>query len=483
MKSRHLAYVLANEGAKSVSLGCHGCQIWQDSLVIQLRKKAPPVGPELRAVVDRIAEPAILLGGDYKVVAANEAYRKAYGESRVVGRRCFEVSHGYASPCDENGESCPLRATLESGRRQRVFHVHHGPLGPHHVDVELEPVLDVDGRAVYFLERLREVHEASARPEGEFVGRSPAFVHALGLLRRAAPADVPVLLLGESGTGKELAARAVHRMSRRASGPFVPVECSGLPESLFESELFGHEQGAFTGASKSKRGLVDAAAGGTLFLDEIGDVPASLQVKLLRLLESGMFRRVGGTEPHRADFRLVCATHRDLAAMVAAGSFRQDLFFRINAFPVTLPALRDRRDDVPLLADALLAQRHSSKRLHSDALARLMAHDFPGNVRELRNLLDRMVLLADGDTLLVEHLPPELGASRAPSATTTTAPSMEPFTVRDIAPLDAVEHAYLRWAQTRFADRASLARALGISERTLYRKLEPIRPTSSESED
>ncbi len=439
-------------------------------MLLQIRKKPPPVSDGLRAMLDQVTEPAILIARDHEIVAANRAYRDKYGE---VGRSCYTASRDFDSPCDENGEPCPLRATLESGRRQRVFHIQHGATGPRYVDVEVEPILDDRGQVTYFLERIHEIHETRGH-EGELVGRSTAFLRALGLLQRAAPSDVAVLLLGESGTGKELAARSLHLMSARRQRPFMPVECSGLPETLFESELFGYEQGAFTGANKAKRGLVDAAAGGTLFLDEIGDVPLPAQVKLLRLLESGTFRKVGGTEPHRADFRLVCATHRDLAAMVRDGSFRQDLYYRINAFPVVLPPLRERRGDIPVLCRRFLAGKHPGKRLTREALARLEAHDFPGNVRELKNVVDRMALLADGVDLGVEHLPPELSA-RGGERPATLPPSAGAFSVVDVLPLAQLETAYLRWAEGRAADRVSLARALGVSERTLYRKLDDAR--------
>jgi transcriptional regulator with PAS, ATPase and Fis domain len=263
-------------------------------------------------------------------------------------------------------------------------------------------------------------------------------------------------------------------MSERRERPFMPVECSGLPEQLFESELFGYEQGAFTGANKTKSGLIDATAGGTLFLDEIGDVPLAFQVKLLRLLESGTFRRGGGTEPRRADFRLVCATHRDLGAMVRTGAFRQDLYYRINAYPVVLPPLRERRGDIPILCEAFLAQRHPGKHIEAAALERLVHHDWPGNVRELRNVVERMALLSTDDELHVEHLGADVDGASQP-ATTHGVSSSDAFTVAEIASLEHVEAAYLRWAAARTRDRASLAQALGLSERTLYRKLDEAR--------
>jgi DNA-binding NtrC family response regulator len=285
----------------------------------------------------------------------------------------------------------------------------------------------------------------------------------LDLINRVAPAMTPVLLLGESGTGKELAAQAVHALSPRRDQPFVPVDCSGMTESLFESELFGYEKGAFTGAGQRKTGLVEAAAGGTLFLDELGDIPTHLQVKLLRLLETGAYRRVGGVEILRADFRLVAATHRDLAAMVATGEFRRDLYYRLSAFPIHLPALRERREDLPPLVEHLLRRLAPERplRLDADSLARLARHDFPGNIRELRNILERAMLMADGDVL-------SLGVADAESSAPAAASAPE----EGLLSLEEVERRYVREALDRVGgDRKKLARRLGISERTLYRKL------------
>jgi len=243
-----------------------------------------------------------------------------------------------------------------------------------------------------------------------------------------------------------------------------------MTETLFGSELFGYEKGAFTGAAARKIGLVEAAGGGTLFFDEVGDMPLTLQVKLLRLLESGTFRRVGGVEPLRANFRLVLATHRDIKAMVEEGSFRRDLYYRVSAFPIVVPALRERRQDLPLLVESLL-KRVSKRplRMHPDAMARIASHDFPGNVRELRNMLERASLLADGDVVLPEHLPEEAGEPVG-----TAAAEEEP-----VVSLAEAEQRYLRWALSRHgADRRALAARLGLSERTLYRKLKEAKLAS-----
>jgi transcriptional regulator with PAS, ATPase and Fis domain len=423
---------------------------------------------ELIGFLETQPDPQIVMGADYRILAANAAYRRMYaGERNVVGQFCYAVSHGYSRPCDECGESCPLAASRASGEPHRVLHLHHTPRGEEHVDVELTPIVGALGTVEYFVERMLTVREASSFPaESGMVGKSAAFNRMLELVRRVAPSDTTALLLGESGSGKELVAQAIHQQNRREHGPFVVVECSGLTETLFESELFGYEKGAFTGASQRKIGLVESASGGTLFLDEVGDIPLGLQVKLLRLLETGTFRRVGGVETLRADFRLIAATHRDLKAMVEHGSFRRDLYYRLSVFPIHLPALRERRGDIGLLADTLLARLAPGRAytLSEPARARLQAYDYPGNIRELRNIIERAMLMADGDIVLEEHLPPELTGNKAPGM-----PGVD-----DILPLETAELHYLQWALAHHGgDRKSLAAQLGISERTLYRKLAP----------
>ncbi len=422
------------------------------------------------AMLESSEKPAIVLSKDYRILAVNEAYRKHYRASPKLGHdRCFAVSHGYESPCDENGEQCPLRNCLSSKRNERVVHIHHGPGGAEHVDVELRPLLDESGGIEGFVELIAPIPHASARAGGSFVGRSKAFTAMLELIQRGARSEVPILLLGESGTGKELAAQAIHDASPRNEGAFVPVECSGLGEALFESELFGHARGSFTGAHTRKPGLVEAATGGTLFLDEIGDVPLSLQVKLLRVLESGIFRPVGDIEARSADFRLVCATHRDLDSMVREGSFRRDLYFRINTFPIAMPPLRERREDIPLLCDTLLA--NGAKRLSAQAMSLLQEHDFPGNIRELRNIVERAVLLTDGNEIEAKHLPAYLGGDRSSVPSPGAASEAWPWG-EELVPLEEVERRYLRWVSAMHpGDRKALAERLGVSERTLYRKL------------
>ena len=422
---------------------------------------------ELLSYLDSQPQPRIVMDKNYTIIGANAAYSAQYGDSTpLVGRHCYEVSHHFDRPCDEAGESCPLKLSHQTGLPQRVLHLHQTPRGEEHVDVELTPIHNKSGELVYFVETMQTVRGVGTDPSSRgLVGRSAVFNNMLGLIERVAPSEASVLLLGESGTGKELVAQAVHNASNRGNKPYVVVDCSGLTESLFESELFGYEKGAFTGATQRKHGLIESASGGTLFLDEIGDIPLNLQVKLLRLLETGTYRRVGGVEPLRADFRLVSATHRDLKAMVEQESFRKDLYYRISTFPIHLPSLSERREDIPLLSATLLARINPKRKLklHPDTVATLQSRNYPGNIRELRNILERASLMTDGNTIMPEHLAIDsIGYHEHDNA-------ISPDT---IVPLEQAEQQYLQWADSQYeGDRRALAKMLGISERTLYRKL------------
>ncbi len=246
-------------------------------------------------------------------------------------------------------------------------------------------------------------------PVGGMIGNSPAMQQVFERIRRVAPTDTTVLILGESGTGKELVARAVHEQSRRNDAPLITVNCAAIPENLIESELFGHEKGAFTGAIDTHRGLVEAAHGGTLFLDEIGELPAEAQARLLRVLQEGEIRRVGSTQSRRVDVRLIAATHRDLKQRVEDGLFRSDLYFRLHVMEITLPPLRERGDDIYQLAERLLERackrlNRPAMHLSAEALQSLQQHHWPGNVREMENMIERAVILADGDTINSEML-------------------------------------------------------------------------------
>ncbi|MEG3617177.1 sigma 54-interacting transcriptional regulator [Magnetovibrio sp. PR-2] len=427
--------------------------------------------PETGELLSAISEPAALLTPEYRIVAANEAYHALYGDN-VIGRFCYEVSHHFNTPCDRAGESCPLDGTCASNTKKRVLHLHHTEHGEEHVDVETHPVHDEHGNITHVVEIMRHSTIASATPEAQgLIGRSQAFSRMLDLVQRVAPTDATALLLGETGVGKEMVAQAVHQASERHDKPFVPVECSGLTESLFESELFGHEKGAFTGALAQKRGLVEAASGGTLFLDEIGDIPLPMQVKLLRLLETSTFRRVGSTEPRQAKFRLICATHRNLKDMVKDGRFREDLYFRINIFPILLPSLRERVDDLAVLIPSIWQRVAPGQELSIDDDARRMlyAYAYPGNIRELRNILERAALLADGNPITPDCLPMEMVLQSGNGLDFETELS-EPLVT-----LEEAEQRYLKNALARFkGTRKELADKLGLSERKLYRKIQAL---------
>ncbi len=311
------------------------------------------------------------------------------------------------------------------------------------------------------------VLERGLRPsETGLVYCSPRMREVVELAFRVAATNVPVLILGETGVGKEILARAIHARSPRADGPFVVVDGGAIPESLLPSELFGHERGAFTGADRAKPGLFEVASGGTLFLDEVGELSPANQTALLRVLDTGTFRRVGGLREVRADARLLCATNRDLPALVRRGLFRQDLFYRIAAVTVEIPPLRHRREDIEALVAhwlAVFGERFGTPcRVSREAMEVLTRHPWPGNVREAFHAVQAAAALCDSEEIRPEHLPPQVQAR-------AEAPDEDPD---DFPTLDEIERRHIRRALQRArGNRAEAARLLGISERTLYRKI------------
>jgi DNA-binding NtrC family response regulator len=305
---------------------------------------------------------------------------------------------------------------------------------------------------------------------GGFVGESPEFKCLVQMMERVAASSSTVLVTGETGSGKEMVAKWIHARSPRRDKPFVVVECAALQESLLQSELFGHERGAFTGADRAKPGLFEVAHGGTIFLDEIGEVSPATQVKLLRVLDTSTFRHVGGTAEIRVDVRVIAATNRDLAAMVRQGLMREDLYYRLSTIALKVPPLRERRADIALLAEhfaALFNDRFGSrKRISIQAMEALMRHGWPGNVRELLHVIEAAMVVGEGPEILPSHLPASL------QTTSLAAQPPRPTSNGHLPTLAALERAHIEHAlRTTDGHRGNAARILGISERNLYRKL------------
>ncbi len=301
----------------------------------------------------------------------------------------------------------------------------------------------------------------------EMLGTSPVMQEMKRFIDQVARTNASVLILGESGVGKEVMAKAIHNASDRRNQGFMVIDCGTLQESMLASELFGHEKGAYTGAVGLKHGLFEIADGGTLLLDEIGDIPLSIQVKLLRILETSRFRRLGGIRDLNINVRIVASTNRDLHKLVSDGLFRQDLFYRLNVVVVTLPPLRDRREDIPQLIEHFLALKHDAngqtKTIAPPALQALRAYDWPGNVRELRNIIERLVILSSGDSIGVDDLPAEI---RSPGENMSNAP------LKDIQDLRRGESDHIhRTLNSAGGNRRQAAAMLGINPKTLYRKL------------
>jgi len=349
--------------------------------------------------------------------------------------------------------------------------------------VSLEKLEIVIKRALQSRELVKEnttLHDRLDKHYGfqSIIGHSRALQTVLDQVKQVAPTKASVLLVGETGTGKELLAQMIHQNSPRARGPFIPVHCAALPASLLESELFGHEKGAFTGASERRIGRFESADGGTLFLDEMGELDISTQVKLLRFLETRSFERLGSNKPIQVDVRLVCATHRDLADLVAKGVFREDLFYRLHVVPIRLPALRERSEDIPVLLDHYL--RHFAKennatpppKLTPGALAALQKYAWPGNVRELRNFCENAVVMRRGGEISEYDLDPKFTGTAVATNLTQSTGTAQPAAPRNSLSKEENEKRLLRSALVEArGNRTKAAELMGISRRTLHRKI------------
>ncbi|MGD2083940.1 MAG: sigma 54-interacting transcriptional regulator [Chromatiales bacterium] len=452
---------------------------------------------DLQSLVDSHEEPFVVIDGRFRIVAVNSAYERRYGAGgpEILGWPCHLVGHKNDDPCSTYGEECPHERLFADGTQHSCVHLHYDrDREMHQVRVTAYPLRASDG-TLYMGELIRDIAgPVGASPSGaRMVGGTRKFLSCVEHLSTVAASEAPVLLQGETGTGKELAAEFIHRNSPRRDKPFHTLDCTVLSEPLFEAEMFGHARGAFTGSVGEKQGLFEQAHGGTLFVDEIGELPLSLQAKLLRVLETGEYRRVGGRERRTADVRIVCATNRHLWDAVNEGSFREDLYYRIACLSVRLPALRERLDDVPALAECLLEPvSQTMKRqftLTSDALERLKGYDYPGNVRELRNILFVAATHARGNEIQADAVDAVISGHRSASAAhpapggAATAgrrsradgpegPSRGAGGRDRGASLQDVEAGHIAGLlREHDGNRRRVAQALGVSERTVYRKM------------
>lgn len=433
----------------------------------------PLAAAAVRALIEARADPFVLIDKRYRIVAANTRYAALYGltPAQIEGFHCHQVSHHRDTPCHEHGEACPLKAVMERGEPTEVVHVHYG-CGARQDVVRIHGYPVRLGNELLLGESIAPLQSrplAATAADDALQGSSTSFVAALAELARAARFSMPLLLRGETGVGKELAARHVHARSPRAGLPFVTVDCATLPAELAENELFGHVRGAYSGAISTRAGLLEQAHGGTLFLDEVSELAPTVQAKLLRVIETGELRRLGEGSPKRVDVRVVCATHRDLLDEVRRGHFRADLYYRIAGLTITLPPLRERLDDIPLLASRFLDQFREAgdapPRLTPEALAWLRRQSWPGNVRELRQLIGRAAARATDGRI-------DLGVLETLTAAVRAEPSSAPPEDTPPAAAGAPDAARLGQVLARHGGRrADAARELGVTERTLYRWL------------
>ncbi len=432
------------------------------------------LSPErFEAVLRSISDGVFTIDLDGTITCFNRAAEEITGFTRdeAIGQPCRSIFR--SALC--NG-ACALRYTIEHDTPVVDLMVHITSASGEEIPVSISTALfrDRSGTLVGGVETFRDLRQVEVLRKKveqsytfrDIVSKSEAMQRVLETLPTIAASESTVLITGESGTGKELVARAIHDLSGRVQGPFVPVNCAGIPDTLLEAELFGYEAGAFTGAVKAKPGRFARAEGGTLFLDEIGELPMHLQAKLLRVLQERMYEPLGGLRQVKADVRILAATNRDLDAMIEGGTFRRDLYYRINVFRMELPPLRDRTGDIPLLIDhfirRLAAER--GKRIggvSTAALSILTQHDWPGNVRELQNTIEHGFVLAPGPVIDVEHLPAAFRpAQPIPSEATT---------------LEDLERAFILAAlEKNHYNREATARQLGIHKTTFFRKIRKL---------
>ena len=425
-------------------------------------------------ILDSITDGVFTVDRDWRITSFNRAAEEITGVPRkeAIGKPCCEVFK--ASICETD---CALRKTMATGKPVVNKAVYIVDSSGERIPISISTALlrDKAGRVVGGVETFRDlslVEELRRELAGHYtfediVSKNPAMLRLFEILPQVAESGSTVLIEGESGTGKELVARAVHNLSPRREGPFVVVNCGALPDTLLESELFGYKAGAFTDAKQDKAGRFQLAAGGTIFLDEIGDVSPALQVRLLRVLQEKTFEPLGGVESVKVDVRIVAATNKPLDELVKAGTFREDLYYRINVVRLRLPPLRERREDIPLLIDHFIARfnRLCGKDITGvspEAMAALVSYDYPGNVRELENIVEYAFVLCSGGIIKPEHLPEHIR------------PALPGTGIPGISLKDLEKRAIVEALARNKGNRLAAARELGIHKSTLFRKIRTL---------
>ncbi|MDD2501610.1 MAG: sigma 54-interacting transcriptional regulator [Geobacter sp.] len=429
------------------------------------------------AILESISDGVFTVDPEWRITSFNRAAEEITGISRrdAIGRLCSEVFR--SNMCETD---CALRKTLKSGKpvigRSGYIIDEEGNRIP--ISLSTAVLKDSSGKVVGGAETFRDLsevetlrHELEGRFHvGDIVSRSPLMQRLFEVIPTIAVSPSTVLLNGETGTGKELMARTIHSLSKQSKGPFIALNCGALPDTLLESELFGYKAGAFTGATKDKPGRFALAKGGTLFLDEIGEISPALQVRLLRVLQEHCFEPLGGTSSVTTDARIIVATNRDLAELTRNGTFREDLYYRVNVVRIELPPLRRRKEDIPLLVEQFIAKfnhlHHATVRsMAPEALSLLMAHDWPGNVRELENVIERAFVLCPDGTIEIPHLPDELTLHGSRSA--------GPVSLQNARSQMEAQAIQTSLEQNGF-NRLATAKALGMHKTTLFRKIRQL---------
>ena len=444
-------------------------------------QKAELAPEQTQIILDSIADGVFTVDEEWKITSFNRSAEIITGMTaeQAIGRHCWEVFR--ASVCESN---CILRETMKTGHPiiGRSIYIINSEGESVPVSISTALLRDGKGRVYGGVETFRDlsqIEELQKELRGrhsfmDIISQNHEMQKLFSILPQIAESDSTILIQGESGTGKELFARAIHALSPRKDKPMVAINCGALPDTLLESELFGYKAGAFTDAKKDKPGRLALAEGGTLFLDEVGDISPALQVRLLRVLQEKTYEPLGANTPEHADVRILAATNQDLTDMVDRGTFRRDFYYRINVIKLELPPLRERTEDIRLLADHFirrLSRVHGKdvSSISTDALSILMHHDFPGNVRELQNVIEHAFVLCPGGLIQIEHLPPSLVSKKGESPHEAAPSPVSGQSLRE----KEKEHIHALLRKNRW-NRAATARELGIHKTTLWRKIKRL---------